>query len=694
MLHSRGSEVVPSMEPAREFRLGVLLVHGIGTQPWGDTLVRWGDTLIQTITRATSPSVLAIVERAGPHETQATGTSAEARLRIETSDGSERWLLREAWWAESFPSPTYRELVSWSLRALPWAVALHFARGYWRDEAAAQARLGTPLAFLRAGGKLLVMLLVTPVVMLLMGLALVLGVLPPLRGWVLAVQSALTSAMGDTLAFVESPLRAALIRTRILEQVTELAAHCDRTIVVAHSQGAAAVLDALGGIADGAATQRRSPRVSGRPVPDTLVTFGAGINQLVSLRVVSGGQLPDLKGGSAYSVMAFALTVAAAATWLAWRVWSHQTTVPAILLAQAFVAVGFFATIGVAAALQVGIVSAARRSPRLQRHQESVSLGMFLATLVGFGGVMSEAEIRGVDVDSAVLPLLALVMLLTSTSNLLSKRLEHSVKEPVLSPPDLARWIDLHASADPVPNGATATRETGMPEDVPIWNRGSILSDHTTYWENLDGFVLRIVGACAATARSSWASALSHDLSEIDARARWRVGFLRLARTSTLALWVALGALLFWTGRDSQIPVPSAFPTWIPGAAARPAVLTLLLLGGAWASYTLVFAVWHAWAQSEQRATLAHQSVTSRGIVPLTGIGLVVWMLALITFGLTWNVFIDEGLTFAAYQLPFVVAFSSVVPTALSVLVLQWLKPPPSVRVSTRVPAAPPVQTV
>src|SRR5262245_57394283 len=36
-----------------KFQLGVLLVHGIGTQPPRDTLVRWGDALINVIGRAT-----------------------------------------------------------------------------------------------------------------------------------------------------------------------------------------------------------------------------------------------------------------------------------------------------------------------------------------------------------------------------------------------------------------------------------------------------------------------------------------------------------------------------------------------------------------------------------------------------------------------------------------------------------------
>ena len=38
----------------KEFRLGVLFVHGIGTQPQRDTLVRWGDVLLKVIGRATA----------------------------------------------------------------------------------------------------------------------------------------------------------------------------------------------------------------------------------------------------------------------------------------------------------------------------------------------------------------------------------------------------------------------------------------------------------------------------------------------------------------------------------------------------------------------------------------------------------------------------------------------------------------
>ena len=42
-----------SFQTSKEYRLGVLLVHGIGAQRLGETLVRWGDILLKTIDHAT-----------------------------------------------------------------------------------------------------------------------------------------------------------------------------------------------------------------------------------------------------------------------------------------------------------------------------------------------------------------------------------------------------------------------------------------------------------------------------------------------------------------------------------------------------------------------------------------------------------------------------------------------------------------
>src|SRR5687768_15014930 len=101
---------------AKRFRLGVLLVHGIGTQPPSETLVRWGDVLLNTICRATKNQVKAMIERARPGNSG--DQPAEVEILIHADGKEERWLLAEGWWAGSFPAPSYRELVSWSVRAV------------------------------------------------------------------------------------------------------------------------------------------------------------------------------------------------------------------------------------------------------------------------------------------------------------------------------------------------------------------------------------------------------------------------------------------------------------------------------------------------------------------------------------------------------------------------------------------------
>lgn len=79
----------------KEHRLGVLLVHGIGSQPLGETLVQWGDVLTKTITRATMHEVVANVETAGQDDVHK--SSIEAVVRLQSEEKNETWLLSEGW---------------------------------------------------------------------------------------------------------------------------------------------------------------------------------------------------------------------------------------------------------------------------------------------------------------------------------------------------------------------------------------------------------------------------------------------------------------------------------------------------------------------------------------------------------------------------------------------------------------------
>ena len=272
-------------------------MHGIGTQARRGTLVAWGDILLSVIGRATNGAAMPMVEQARGGDALG-DVPAEAVVTIcSNGDRKETWLLQESWWADTFPAPTYSELVSWSVRALPWSACLHIAQRYWQtasqDAGTNWAAVGIALA------QFAVAFVLAPFSLILLAAVLLLGLvpIPQLRTFALNVQSTLTATIGDSLAFVESPIRAAFIRTRILAGLDSLKLQCERTIIVAHSQGAAAVLDALGGFADthvGNTDTARRASASPGVMPDGLFTFGAGVNQLASLRVLSRGLPRDM----------------------------------------------------------------------------------------------------------------------------------------------------------------------------------------------------------------------------------------------------------------------------------------------------------------------------------------------------------------------------------------------------------------
>src|SRR4051794_33486667 len=313
-----------------KFQLGVLLVHGIGTQPPRDTLVRWGDALLNVIGRATQNQVVPTVGQAHAGD-RPDDKSAEVVVDLCYAEGTEKWLLAEGWWADCFPAPTYSELVSWSVRALPWSIALHIAQRYWQAVPSA-SRTRERWAYAKAIFELLGAMALAPVFIALLALVLVLGLLPipQLRSLILSAQTTLIGTVGDSLVFVESPIRAALIRNRILEGLQRVKERCERTIVIAHSQGAAIAFDALGGIPqapddDENSTSAASPP-SG-PVPDTLLTFGSGVNQLASLRFLSAErQEKTFETNPAYVAVGAILVIIVSLLYLYVRMRSGSTT--------------------------------------------------------------------------------------------------------------------------------------------------------------------------------------------------------------------------------------------------------------------------------------------------------------------------------------------------------------------------------
>jgi hypothetical protein len=152
--------------PMKEFRLGVLFVHGIGAQPPRDTLVRWGDVLLKVIGRATEEEPGRTIPIVGQADAGDRSGDKPAEVAVEfrrnDRDGREKWLLAEGWWADSFPAPNYSELVSWSFRAVPWAFALHIAQRFWQTNPKA-SKGAWRWAGAKAVAKLLGAMAITPV---------------------------------------------------------------------------------------------------------------------------------------------------------------------------------------------------------------------------------------------------------------------------------------------------------------------------------------------------------------------------------------------------------------------------------------------------------------------------------------------------------------------------------------------------
>lgn len=637
---------------SKEFKLGVLLVHGIGTQPCGDTLVRWGDILLKTICSATRNRVQTHVGRTGPDGEGTHDAPMTAEVRLQSSSKTEKWLLADGWWADVFLPPNYRELVSWSVRALPWAIAIHIAQRFWnapkhKNRAAEFVYNAFAILQLLAG------LALAPICVLLLVLTLVLGLLPipQLRSLILAAQGTLVSTVGDCLAFVESPVRAALIRTRILNRLNWLWQRCERTIIIAHSQGAAIVLDALGAIRDeplpedSLAQKRDAPSDEQQherehqeevSMPDTLVTFGAGTNQLTSLKRLSAGMPLFSKVGGNPVIYAISglLGFGGILAWLLVAAFLHQTSAIKIFVALA----GFIVFVAVLALVMLALMECIDRIgkcwPAVKKHEEWISVPII--TVLLFVVIIPLVRKSDLPILPVSLLLSTVLALIAGIKAILSQEMRSAITM-VAAPPQLSRWYDLYASADPVPNGPTRVHtesETCEFKSAPIFNLGSFFADHTAYWDNLDGFVLRAAKACAETAESFWKKELPPESSEAEERAKWRVGCLRLARNAIYLSWLVAAAHL-WPLHGKAIPLPFELPAWLAPAAittARLVIFAAAIAAAAWLSVRIVQLFWQRWVRSEQQLVFARQAIGDKEFPWLLGFGYLVWFFIFLAY--------------------------------------------------------------
>lgn len=279
----------------KAYELGVLMVHGIGQQKEGGTLASFGEPIAQCVQdRLTRGKVdrelapedprveLRHVTLEGKDETPA---HAEVTLRNvgglrreESGAADAQWLLAEAWWAESFPTPTYAEICRWALQILPWTVIAHFDRRVRRmgfkvvDSATRWQSIRAVFGVVAEATALIAALWLIPLLAGVIVAMLAVGSLPipKIRDLIGSVQRTLAATVGDSYVFVGQHVAGGAIKSRVRTALGWLSERCERVAIVAHSQGGAVAHEIV-----------RSDPLS---QCDYLLTFGSGLRKLTEIR--------------------------------------------------------------------------------------------------------------------------------------------------------------------------------------------------------------------------------------------------------------------------------------------------------------------------------------------------------------------------------------------------------------------------
>ena len=209
------------------------------------------------------------------------------RQRNEENATTERWLLAELWWAETFSTPGFGELARWGLRIIPWAIGSHFGAQVRRvlaqrpGQIVHSSRSRQTLRWLGWLWRVFVALLTfaagllaSPFLLAALAALLLTTLLPipQVRAALFKLQLKLASTLGDSFMLVAHPIERASILRQVRDDASWLGRRCKVVAVVAHSQGAGVAHTVLkGGV---------PPRLR------LLFTFGSGLKKLEQLEYI------------------------------------------------------------------------------------------------------------------------------------------------------------------------------------------------------------------------------------------------------------------------------------------------------------------------------------------------------------------------------------------------------------------------
>jgi hypothetical protein len=390
---------------------------------------------------------------------------------------------------------------------------------------------------------------------------------------------------------LNSPIQRAAIEARVRRDLVSLSDRCELVAVIAHSQGAAIAHSVI--------------RASALKNVTLLATMGSGLSKLWALRKAQdAGEL--------------------ARTWLASAgVVLGIVAVPSFV--QAIASVGFlkilFRIVGCVAGVAVAVAVQPSRQYAPHWIVRVRQVLMIVFTLAGVGS-FAWAQILVMNAMASVAwvgfgGFLLLVFALGSGGGTGEPSPEEFERDFRL--PAGIRWIDFYSDADLVPTWEVIEKPPpGTLESHRVDNVGSLLSDHTSYWQNLEGVVARIGAALLAAAGLNGPD--EPVLAQGERRRRYRVHWLVLVRRS---IGVVALALIAWHWRHLHLLMPTAAADQLGNAvnalqgaslaespmrkalvkelvlAASRAVGMGAVLLAAWASYRALFALWKTWERRD-----------------------------------------------------------------------------------------------
>jgi hypothetical protein len=199
---------------------------------------------------------------------------------------------------------------------------------------------------------------------------------------------------------------------------------------------------------------------------------------------------------------------------------------------------------------------------------------------------------------------------------------------------EVVPWIDYFASADPVPNGPLFSNVQpdlkNVIREIEVWNRASVLTDHTSYVQSEDDFLSCLAQHLCALQDGY---ALPDTSKELLERARWRgwwrVWWLTFARVfclvAGLATLVQLWSHLTTIGMNVITKTPDPIATLV-GWLTKPLRAFIIvgspsnniLVGGATvasvllAGYLILSIIWRFWEARDIQRFFRRQPALAR----------------------------------------------------------------------------------